>query len=133
MPSFFILALHWYAPSVVAAVFYLPALMGMYMMLLHTVVNGWRRRHKHRDIIVTSQMRFQGRQAVRNMLAMTLRIAGVYFAAFYAMILYFNDNRFPPGEIAGMGACAAVFSSFLWYFAACTALPGEASAAVWVF
>ena len=29
-------------------------------------------------------------------------------SAFYAMILYFNDNRFTPGEIAGMGTCAAV-------------------------
>ena len=26
------------------AVFYLPALVGMYMILLHTVVNGWRQR-----------------------------------------------------------------------------------------
>ncbi len=29
-------------------------------------------------------------------------------AAFYAMIMYFNDNRFAPGEVAGMGVCAAV-------------------------
>ena len=50
MPSFFIQVLRWYPPSVVDAVFYLPALVGMYMMLLHTVVNGWRKRHKYRDI-----------------------------------------------------------------------------------
>ena len=29
-------------------------------------------------------------------------------SAFYVMIMYFNDNRFTPGEIAGMGTCAAV-------------------------
>ena len=87
MPSFFVRVLHWYAPSAVGAVFYLPALVGIYMMLLHTVVNGWRRRHKYRDIIVTSQMRFQGRQTVRNMLL----IAGAYFAAFYAPMLSTNS------------------------------------------
>ncbi len=67
--------------------FYLPALVGMYMILLHTVVNGWRKRHKYRDIIATSMMKFQGRQTVRNMLVMTLLIAGAYFASFYAPML----------------------------------------------
>ena len=91
MPSFFVRILHWYAPSVLTAVFYLPALVGMYMMLLHTVVNGWRKRHKYRDIIATSMMKFQGRQTVRNMLVMTLLIAGAYFAAFYAPMLSTNS------------------------------------------
>ena len=91
MPSFFIRVLHWYAPTVVNAVFYLPALIGIYLMLLHTVVNGWQKRHKYRDIIATSQMRFQGRQTVRNMLVMTLLIAGAYFAAFYAPMLSTNS------------------------------------------
>ncbi len=87
MPSFFIRVLRWYPPTVVGAVFYLPALVGIYMLLLHTVVNGWRGKHKYRDIIATSMMRFQGRQTVRNMLVMTLLIAGACFAAFYAPML----------------------------------------------
>ena len=87
MPSFFVQVLHWYAPAVVNAVFYLPALIGLYMILLHTVVNGWRKRHPYRDIIATSLMKFQGRQTVRNMLVMTLLIAGAYFASFYAPML----------------------------------------------
>lgn len=91
MPSFFIRILHWYAPTVVNAVFYLPALIGIYLMLLHTVVNGWQKRHKYRDIIATSMMKFQGRQTVRNMLVMTLLIAGAYFAAFYAPMLSTNS------------------------------------------
>lgn len=91
MPSFFVQILHWYAPSAVNAVFYLPALIGIYLMLLHTVVNGWRKRHKYRDIIATSMMKFQGRQTVRNMLVMTLLIAGAYFAAFYAPMLSTNS------------------------------------------
>ncbi len=91
MPGFFVNVLHWYAPSIIDAVFYLPALIGMYMILLHTVVNGWHKRHKYRDIIVTSMMKFQGRQTVRNMLVMTLLIAGAYFTAFYAPMLSTNS------------------------------------------
>ena len=87
MPTFFVTVLHWYPPEGLTAVFYLPALVGMYMILLHTVVNGWRKRHKYRDIIATSMMKFQGRQTVRNMLVMTLLIAGAYFASFYAPML----------------------------------------------
>ena len=86
-PSFCVQVLHWYPPAVVDGICYLPALAGMYMILLHTVVNGWRKGRKYRDLIATSQMRFQGRQTVRNMLVMTLLIAGGYFASFYAPML----------------------------------------------
>ncbi|MDO5784812.1 MAG: ABC transporter permease [Eubacteriales bacterium] len=83
-PSFAVLFLHWYMPEGLSAVFYLPALIGMYMILLHTVVNGWRRkRHGYRDLIATSQMKFQGRQTVQNLLIMSLLIAGAYFGTFY--------------------------------------------------
>lgn len=91
VPGLFIRVLHWYAPPVLDAVFYLPALVGIYMILLHSVVNGWHKRHKYRDIIATSMMKFQGRQTVRNMLVMTLLIAGAYFAAFYAPMLSTNS------------------------------------------
>lgn len=84
-PNFFVLVLHWYPPEGLTAVFFLPALAGLYMILLHTVVNGWNGKKKlYRDLIATSQMRFQGRQTVRNMLVMTLLIAGAYFGSFYA-------------------------------------------------
>ncbi|MDO5400764.1 MAG: ABC transporter permease [Eubacteriales bacterium] len=87
MPSFFVRQLQWYSPPIVDGLFYLPALVGLYMILLHTVVNGWRRRHPYQDIIATSMMKFQGRQTVRNMLVMTLLIAGAYFASFYAPMM----------------------------------------------
>ena len=88
MPSFFIRVLHWYAPEWLSASFYLPALIGLYLILLHTVVNGWNgKKRLYRDLIATSQMRFQGRQTVRNMLVMTLLIAGAYFASFYAPMI----------------------------------------------
>ncbi|MCI9121408.1 MAG: FtsX-like permease family protein [Oscillibacter sp.] len=88
VPAFFVSSLHWYAPGWVDAVFYLPALAGLYMILLHTVVNGWNGKKKlYKDLIATSQMRFQGRQTVRNMLVMTLLIAGAYFGSFYTPML----------------------------------------------
>ena len=43
MPSFFIQMFHWHAPSIVGVLFYLPALIDIYLMLLPTVVNSWRR------------------------------------------------------------------------------------------
>lgn len=87
-PTVFVLGLHWYAPEGLSAIFYLPALVGLYMILLHTVANGWGgKRRKYKDIISVSQMRFQGRQTVRNMLVMTVLIAGAYFASFYTPML----------------------------------------------
>lgn len=88
IPTFTVLVLHWYMPEALSALFYLPALVGMYMILLHTVVNGWRKkRHKYRDLIATSQMKFQGRQTVQNLLVMSLLIAGAYFGSFYMPML----------------------------------------------
>ena len=88
MPSFFVFVMHWYPPEGLSAIFYLPALIGLYMILLHTVVNGWRRKgSRYKDLISTSMMKFQGRQTVRNMLVMTLLIAGAYFGAFYTPML----------------------------------------------
>ena len=87
-PSFFVQVLHWYPPEGLTAVFFLPALAGLYMILLHTVVNGWNGKKKlYKDLIATSQMRFQGRQTVRNMLVMTLLIAGAYFGSFYTPMI----------------------------------------------
>ena len=88
MPSVFILGLHWYPPEGLTAIFYLPALAGLYMILLHTVVNGWKRKkHRYKDLIATSMMKFQGRQTVNNMLVMSLLIAGAFFASFYTPML----------------------------------------------
>jgi putative ABC transport system permease protein len=87
-PSFCVLQLHWYAPEWLTAVFFLPALAGLYMLLLHTVVNGWRRgQSRYPHLIATGMMQFQGRQTVRNMLVVTVLVAGAYFAAFYTPML----------------------------------------------
>lgn len=88
VPGFLIDLLHWYPPEGLTAPLYIPAFIGLYMIMLNTVVNGWRggqNRYKH--IISTSMMRFHGRQTVRNMLVITLLVAGAYFAAFYTPML----------------------------------------------
>lgn len=73
MPSVFIFGLKWYPPGWLTAVFYAPALAGLYMVLLHTVVNGWRRgKNRYKGLISTSMMQFQGRQTVRNMIVIAL-------------------------------------------------------------
>ena len=88
VPTICVRWLHWYAPSLFTAPFYLPALAGLYMILLHTVANGWGRKALwHRDILSVSMMRFEGRQTVRNMLVMTVLIGGACFAGFYAPML----------------------------------------------
>ena len=59
-------------------VFYAPVFAGLYMIMLHTVVHGWKS-HKnkpYKNIISRSMMKFQGKQTVNNMLVVTLLIAG---------------------------------------------------------
>ena len=87
MPSVFIQVFHWYPPSLVTGLCYAPALVGLYMFLLHTVVNGWGRRKGYKNLVATAMMKFQGRQTVRNLLVMTLLVAGAYFASFYAPMM----------------------------------------------
>ncbi len=87
-PGFIIQTFHWYPPDGLTAIAYLPAIIGLYMILLHTVVNGWRRgKNRYKHIIATSMMKFQGRQTVRNMMVITVLVAGAYFASFYAPML----------------------------------------------
>ncbi len=63
--------------------FYLPFFVGLYMVLIHTVVHGWRQgKSRYRNIASRSMMKFQGRQTVNNMLVLTVLIAGAYFATF---------------------------------------------------
>lgn len=78
----------YYYPGAWVNLFYLPMLAGIYMILLHTVVNGWRGgKGYYRNIITHSMMKFQGRQTVNNMLVMTLLLAGAYFASFYTPLM----------------------------------------------
>lgn len=90
---------HMYPPSWLS-IFYAPALVGLYMVMLHTVVHGWRshRKNPYKNIISRSMMKFQGRQTVNNLIVITLLIAGACFGIFYlpangvsAMVRYANQ------------------------------------------
>lgn len=87
-PAFCVRVLHWFPPEWLASITYLPVLIGLYMILLHTVVNGWRQGgNRYHHIVTSSMMKFQGRQTVRNMLVITVLVAGAYFASFYAPMM----------------------------------------------
>lgn len=98
VPTFCVLVLHWYAPGILTSLFYLPVLIGLYWVLLYTVVGGWHRgKNRYAHLIESGMMQFQGRQTVRNMLVVTVLVAGAYFASFYTPMVV------TPGksEIAG--------------------------------
>lgn len=90
---------HMYAPSWIS-IFYAPVLVGLYMIMLHTVVHGWKslRKNPYKNIISRSMMKFQGKQTVNNLIVITLLIAGACFGIFYlpattvsAMVRYANQ------------------------------------------
>lgn len=77
-----------YGPSWLA-ITYLPVFIGLYMILLHTVVHGWgRRKNPYKGIIARSMMKFQGKQTVNNMLVVTVLVAGGCFGLFYIPFSY---------------------------------------------
>ncbi len=72
-------------PPAWVSVLYAPVFVGLYMIMLHTVVHGWKshRKNPYKNIISRSMMKFQGKQTVNNLLVVTLLIAGGCFAIFY--------------------------------------------------
>lgn len=77
-----------YAPAW-TSLLYVPVFAGVYMVMLHTVVHGWKshRKNPYKNIISRSMMKFQGKQTVNNMIIVTLLIAGACFAIFYIPIV----------------------------------------------
>lgn len=69
-------------------ILYAPVFVGLYMVMLHTVVHGWKSHKKkpYKNIISRSMMKFQGKQTVNNMIIITLLIAGGCFGIFYLPI-----------------------------------------------
>lgn len=64
---------------------YAPVFIGLYMIMLHTVVHGWtsHKRKPYQNIISRSMMKFQGKQTVNNLIVVTVLIAGACFGMFY--------------------------------------------------
>lgn len=76
-------------PTALINLLYAPVFVGLYMVMLHTVVHGWRshKKNPYRNIIARSMMKFQGKQTVNNLLVSTVLIAGSAFAVFYLPML----------------------------------------------
>ncbi len=74
-----------YSPAWLESLMYAPVFPGLYMIMLHTVVHGWRSRKKrpYKNLIARSMMKFQGKQTVNNLLVSTTLIAGSVFGIFY--------------------------------------------------
>lgn len=64
---------------------YVPVFIGLYMVILHTVVHGWcpYKKNPYKNIISRSMMKFQGHQTVNTLIVSTVLIAGASFAIFY--------------------------------------------------
>ena len=69
-------------------VFYLFVLVRLYMILRGIAAKGWGgRQYKYKDMVSVSQMRFRGRQTMRNMLVMTVLIPGTCLISFSTPML----------------------------------------------
>lgn len=88
-PRVYTTLLNAYWPPAWLNLFYAPVFVGLYLIMLHTVVHGWRshRKQPYKNIVSRSMMKFQGRQTVNNLLVSTVLIAGASFAIFYIPML----------------------------------------------
>lgn len=103
-PAIYESLFHRYSPGWMN-ITYLPVFIGLYMIMLHTVVHGWlpRRKHPYKNLIARSMMKFQGKQTVNSLIVCTVLIAGGCFAMFYLPILYtssFLDTSSQPYDYA---------------------------------
>lgn len=73
-----------YSPSWIS-LFYLPVFPGLYLIMLHTVVYGWRsgKKHSYQNVITRGMVKLSAKQTVNNLLVITLLLAGASFAVFY--------------------------------------------------
>lgn len=88
-PSIYCTLLNAYMPPMWLNLLYAPVFVGLYMIMLHTVVYGWRshKKHPYKNIISRSMVLFCGRQTVNNLLVSTVLLAGAAFAIFYLPML----------------------------------------------
>lgn len=104
-------------PPAWLGILYTPAFAGLYMIMLHAVVHGFRnyRQNPYKNIIARSMMKFQGRQTVNNMIVVALLVAGACFGIFYI----------PITSISPMMAYAAQPYDYFYHYRADQTMPGE--------
>lgn len=68
---------------------YAPAFVGLYLVMMHTVIHGWtpHKKKPYKNIFSRSMMKFQGKQTVSSLIVSTILIAGGCFAIFYVPVL----------------------------------------------
>lgn len=68
---------------------YAPVFIGLYLVMIHTVIHGWisHKKKPYKNIISRSMMKFQGKQTVNSLIVSTVLIAGGCFAIFYVPVL----------------------------------------------
>ena len=110
-PTVYMNVFHRY-PSPFLNLLYAPAFAGLYMVMLHTVVNGWtsRRKNPWKNIIARSMMKFQGKQTVNSLL-----VAGGCFGIFYLPMLHTGLS---------MGSESRAYD-YSWFWPSDQSLPSE--------
>ena len=98
-------------------ILYAPVFVGLYMIMLHTVVHGWRshKKNPYKNLIARSMMKFQGKQTVNNLLVSTVLIAGSAFAIFYIPMISVGSSM----EINARSY------DYYYHYRADQAIPGE--------
>ena len=115
-PTVYMNVFHRY-PSPFLNLLYAPAFAGLYMVMLHTVVNGWtsRRKNPWKNIIARSMMKFQGKQTVNSLLVTTVLVAGGCFGIFYLPMLHTGLS---------MGSESRAYD-YSWFWPSDQSLPSE--------
>lgn len=64
---------------------YAPVFVGLYLIMLYTILYGWSspKKNPYKNLISKSMMKFQGKQTVNHLLVVTILIAGGCFASFF--------------------------------------------------
>ena len=98
---------------------YAPAFAGLYMIMLHAVVHGFRayRKQPYKNILSRSMMKFQGKQTVNNMIVVALLIAGSCFGIFYI----------PVTAVGSMMKYAAQPYDYFYCYRADQSIPDESA------
>lgn len=115
-PTVYMNVFHRY-PSPLLNLLYAPVFAGLYMVMLHTVVNGWTSRHKNpwKNIIARSMMKFQGKQTVNSLLVTTVLVAAGCFGIFYLPMLHTGLSR----------GCENRTYDYSWFWPSDQSLPSE--------
>ena len=87
-PSFYLSKYNALPPAWIS-ILYAPAFVGLYMIMLHAVIHGFRsyKHNPYKNIIARSMMKFQGKQTINNMIVVALLIAGACFGIFYMPVM----------------------------------------------